>query len=180
MKSIKTCTNTWIQKFLVINKGENMGVAVYNTKFGQIKIEYDKEAVISIGRSNFNLLDIKKTDNEKNDLTDKVYWQLEEYFDGKREVFDFPFKLKGTDFQIKVWSALCEIPYGKTSTYKEIAEKIGSPKAFRAVGNANNKNKLMIVVPCHRVIGSDGKLVGYAGGLDFKKRLLDLESNIKA
>lgn len=84
-------------------------------------------------------------------------------------------ELKGTEFQKKVWKQLTYIPYGETRTYKEIAVAIGNPKASRAVGMANNKNPITIVVPCHRVVGSNGKMVGYAGGLDMKKKLLDLE-----
>ena len=105
--------------------------------------------------------------------------QLEEYFEGKRREFDLPIKQEGTDFQKKVWKALCEIPYGETRTYKEVAKMVGNEKASRAVGMANNKNNIPIIVPCHRVIGSNGKLVGYALGLDVKKYLLDLESKNK-
>ena len=101
--------------------------------------------------------------------------QLREYFDRKRRTFDFPMSLRGTDFQKSAWHALTEIPYGETRSYKQIAEIIGNPKAVRAVGLANNRNPLPIVIPCHRVVGSDGKLVGYAGGLDVKQYLIDLE-----
>lgn len=101
--------------------------------------------------------------------------QLYEYLDGKRKVFCVPLELEGTPFQKKVWQALTEIPYGQTRTYREIAERIGNPKAARAVGMANNRNPAAVFVPCHRVIGADGSLVGYAGGLDIKKKLLDLE-----
>ena len=109
------------------------------------------------------------------DLTKSAIHQLNEYFNGIRKSFDLPLEMNGTEFQKKVWNALCDIPYGETRSYKDIAEKIGNPKAVRAVGGANNKNKLMIVVPCHRVIGADGSLTGYAGGLDVKKILLELE-----
>ncbi|MDR0404874.1 MAG: methylated-DNA--[protein]-cysteine S-methyltransferase [Oscillospiraceae bacterium] len=101
--------------------------------------------------------------------------QLREYFKGKRKNFDVPLSMKGTEFQNKVWDALKLIPYGKTQTYKEIAEKINSPKACRAVGLANNKNPICIIIPCHRVVGSNNSLVGYAFGLHVKKYLLDLE-----
>ncbi|MEE9168363.1 MAG: methylated-DNA--[protein]-cysteine S-methyltransferase, partial [bacterium] len=100
------------------------------------------------------------------------------YFRGKRMTFSVPIRFDGTDFQNKVWHALTEIPYGQTVTYKEVAEKIGNPKAVRAVGNANNRNPIAIVVPCHRVIGADGKLVGYGGGLEMKEKLLKLEGAI--
>lgn len=103
--------------------------------------------------------------------------QLNEYFKGKRKVFDLPLDLSGTAFQTKVWQELLKIPYGKTVSYKDISIAINNPKAYRAVGMANNKNRIMIVVPCHRVIGSNKKLIGYAGGLKLKEYLLDLEKN---
>lgn len=105
--------------------------------------------------------------------------QLDEYFAGIRRDFELPIKLSGTDFQKKVWSALCTIPYGETRSYGEIAVLSGSPKAARAVGMANNKNPVSIIVPCHRVIGADGNMVGYGGGIDKKVFLLELEKNIK-
>ena len=103
--------------------------------------------------------------------------QLDEYFQGKRTTFSLPFKLIGTPFQLTVWKELQNIPYGKTTSYKEIAQKINKPKAYRAVGMANNKNPLPIIIPCHRVIGSNGKLIGYAGGLNLKNYLLELEKS---
>ncbi len=99
----------------------------------------------------------------------------DEYFAGGRKDFDLPLCPRGTEFQKKVWSALREIPYGETRAYGEIAAAVGNPKAARAVGMANNRNPISVIVPCHRVIGSDGKLVGYGGGLDIKEFLLDLE-----
>ncbi len=108
-------------------------------------------------------------------LHQEVRHQLKAYFEGKRKSFDLPFGFSGTDFQKKVWQALIEIPYGETRTYQDIAKAIGNPKAARAVGMANNKNSIAIVVPCHRVIGSNGKLTGYAGGLEIKAKLLRLE-----
>lgn len=101
--------------------------------------------------------------------------QLWEYFSGKRRQFDLPLDPRGTPFQKKVWTALCSIPYGETRTYGQIAEKTGNPKASRAVGMANHNNPIMIVIPCHRVIGANGSLTGYAGGLSVKQRLLELE-----
>ena len=103
--------------------------------------------------------------------------QLDEYFQGKRTTFSLPFKLTGTPFQLAVWKELQNIPYGKTTSYKEIAQKINKPKAYRAVGMANNKNPLPVIIPCHRVIGSNGKLIGYAGGLKLKNYLLELEKS---
>ena len=103
--------------------------------------------------------------------------QLDEYFQGKRTTFSLPFKLTGTPFQLAVWKELQNIPYGQTTSYKEIAQKINKPKAYRAVGMANNKNPLPIIIPCHRVIGSNGKLIGYAGELKLKNYLLELEKS---
>ena len=102
--------------------------------------------------------------------------QLEEYFDGKRQVFDLPIAMHGTNFQRAVWERLRAIPYGETRSYGEIAREIGNPKAARAVGMANNRNPISIIVPCHRVIGADGSLVGYGGGMETKRRLLDFET----
>ncbi|WP_281797656.1 methylated-DNA--[protein]-cysteine S-methyltransferase [Tepidanaerobacter syntrophicus] len=101
--------------------------------------------------------------------------QIEEYFKGQRRVFDIPLDLKGTDFQISVWEALLNIPYGTTKTYSQVAAEIGRPKATRAVGGAIGANPVSIVVPCHRVIGKDGSLTGFGGGLEIKKKLLKLE-----
>jgi len=104
-----------------------------------------------------------------------VVRQLQEYFNGERLGFDLPLHLQGTSFQKRVWEALMQIPHGETRTYKEIAQSIGAEKAVRAVGNANNKNPLPIIIPCHRVIGSNGSLVGYGGGVDKKQYLLEIE-----
>ena len=109
------------------------------------------------------------------EVLDIAFSQLEEYLDGKRKIFDLPLNPKGTTFQQKVWSCLYHIPYGETRTYKDIAEQIGDENACRAVGSANNKNPIPIFVPCHRVIGSDGNLTGYAGGMELKQKLLNLE-----
>ena len=103
--------------------------------------------------------------------------QLDEYFQGKRTTFSLPFKLTGTPFQLAVWKELQNIPYGQTTSYKKKDQKINKPKAYRAVGVANNKNPLPIIIPCHRVIGSNGKLIGYAGGLKLKNYLLELEKS---
>jgi methylated-DNA-[protein]-cysteine S-methyltransferase len=103
--------------------------------------------------------------------------QVEEYLDGKRNGFDLPLEPIGTEFQMKVWKELARIPYGKTISYTELARKIRNEKAVRAVGTANGRNPLSLVIPCHRVIAADGTLGGYAGGLEIKKRLLELESS---
>ncbi|ASW74310.1 cysteine methyltransferase [Chryseobacterium piperi] len=105
--------------------------------------------------------------------------ELKEYFENKRRIFDIPLDFKGTDFQIKVWEALLKIPYGMTKTYGELAKILGDIKAVRAVGGALNKNPISIIVPCHRVVGASGKLVGFAGGLENKSILLDLEKGFR-
>ena len=112
-------------------------------------------------------------------LFTNVVSQLKEYFEGNRTDFQFKMNPKGTDFQMKVWDELLKIPFGKTASYQEVTNNLGDPKAIRAVANANGKNPLWIVVPCHRVIGSDGSLTGYAGGLWRKKWLLDHENPVK-
>ena len=109
----------------------------------------------------------------------EVVTQLNEYFEGNRTDFQFKINPNGTDFQKKVWEELLNIPFGKTASYQEVTNNLGDPKAIRAVANANGKNPLWIVVPCHRVIGSDGSLTGYAGGLWRKKWLLDHENPVK-
>jgi len=112
---------------------------------------------------------------EETPLIAEAHKQLQEYFKGKRKDFDLPLKPLGTEFQKKVWKALQTIPYGETRSYKELAQAVGGANYCRAVGGANNKNPLAIIVPCHRVIGSNGELVGYAGGLKIKQKLLELE-----
>jgi len=113
---------------------------------------------------------------EESDNAMQVYVrELEEYFAGQRRKFQFPLDLRGTDFQRACWRALLAIPYGETRTYADIARAVGKPQGFRAVGMANNRNPVAIVVPCHRVIASDGTLCGYGGGLDLKRKLLELE-----
>jgi methylated-DNA-[protein]-cysteine S-methyltransferase len=114
---------------------------------------------------------------EENPLLKKTARQLREYFDGRRTTFDVPLDLLGTDFQKKVWRTLRTVEYGETVTYKDVAIKTGNPNASRAIGMANQKNPVPIIVPCHRVIGKDGAMVGYAGGLPMKRRLLSLESS---
>ena len=112
------------------------------------------------------------------DVIEKAVLQLNEYFAGKRKVFDVPLLFVGTDFQKKVWNELLKIPFGETLSYGEMARRIGMPKAVRAVANANGANSMSIFAPCHRVIGSDHSLVGYGGGLTAKRMLLDLELNL--
>jgi len=135
----------------------------------------------SFNRRNFkngSKNDSKKNGSEKKEtaLIKKAAGQLSEYFAGRRKEFDLPLSFAGTDFQKKVWNALMTIPYGETRSYGQIAAQIGNPKASRAVGMANNRNPISIFCPCHRVIGADGSLVGYGGGLDMKRFLLGLEA----
>ena len=118
---------------------------------------------------------------EKNStVLTKTKKQLNEYFNGKRQTFDIPVLTVGTDFQKSVWQALVDIPFGNTSTYLKIAETINNKTAIRAVANANGANALSIIIPCHRIIGSNGKMVGYAGGLPAKQKLLSLENDMFA
>ena len=109
------------------------------------------------------------------EVLEKAERQLDEYFAGERKVFNLPLAPKGTEFQKKVWAALRDIPYGETRSYGQIAAAVGNPKASRAVGMANHRNPISIIVPCHRVIGADGRLVGFGGGLWIKEKLLKLE-----
>lgn len=148
-------------------------------KLGKIGIIEENGKIVKILFINENNKNMECFIEKDTNLLLEAKKQLEEYFEGKRREFDLPIKQEGTDFQKKVWKALCEIPYGETRTYKEVAKMVGNEKASRAVGMANNKNNILIIVPCHRVIGSNGKLVGYALGLDVKKYLLDLESKNK-
>lgn len=112
---------------------------------------------------------------EETKVLKRAKQQLCEYAEGRRKSFDFPFVAVGTEFQKKVWDALSSIPYGETRSYKQIAKQVGNPNGCRAVGMANHKNPIGVVIPCHRVVGSGGALTGYAGGLDRKKSLLELE-----
>lgn len=147
--------------------------AIYQTEFGFFEISCSDDKIISIRRID----GIVHTNNSRRcKLTDDAFLQLQEYFQGKRKSFDLPLNPQGTEFQKKVWAELCNIPYSQTRTYKEIAQAIGHPKAARAVGMANNRNPIPIIIPCHRVIGASGSLIGYAYGVEMKKRLLDLES----
>ena len=146
----------------------------YDTELGRLGIRDNSQNITNLYFESENIY-IDDVIIEESDLTKLAYTQIREYLDGQRKVFDLPLHPTGTEFQIKVWKALTEIPYGETRSYKDIAISIGNEKACRAVGMANNKNPIPIIIPCHRVIGANKKLVGYAGGLDLKERLLDLE-----
>ncbi len=142
------------------------------TPIGILEIVSDESFLIK--------LDLLKTTDglrpiNPNPITERAKNQLLEYFEGKRTVFDIPLSPQGTDYQKKVWQHLLDIPYGKTISYKTLATRTGNEKASRAVGHANSKNTIMIVIPCHRVIGKNGALTGYAGGIDVKKWLIEHE-----
>jgi methylated-DNA-[protein]-cysteine S-methyltransferase len=142
---------------------------------GKLHLVSDDKSLLSVGLGGPKpSLKFKSGGKACSVLTEAVT-QLEEYFRGERVKFTLPTKANGTEFQLKAWRSLAEIPYGKTISYREQAEKLGARKAFRAVGSANGRNPLPIIVPCHRVVASDGTLGGYAGGLKMKARLLEIE-----
>lgn len=141
----------------------------YDTYAGKIGIAEEAGAITDIV---FKTIDCPV---EETELIRETKRQLDEYFAGNRKDFDVPTRLNGTEFQKRVWLALRDIPYGKTASYKDIASAVGCPKGYRAVGMANNRNPISIIYPCHRVVGSDGSLTGYGGGLDVKAKLLELE-----
>jgi len=159
-------------------KNKKTGLEIYSSTFGDILIESNGKAITKVklisknGERPETRPDRQTTPDA---LTEKATRQLEEYFSGKRKKFDLPLDPHGTKFQSSVWKALLEIPYGETRSYKQIAQMIDNPKACRAVGLANNKNPIWIIIPCHRVIGSDGSLTGYGGGLEMKQKLLEIE-----
>jgi len=147
---------------------------IYKSPIGNIKIIEENDSIISI-RINDDADDVNSRGASQSIGDFSV--QLDEYFNGKRKQFNIDYKLEGTDFQKKVWSELVDIPYGETRSYKEIASALGSSSAARAVGAACRQNPLPIVIPCHRVIGSDGSLTGFGGGLEKKSWLLEHEKN---
>lgn len=148
---------------------------IFDTPFGLLKIEELNNEIVKIDLN-------KPTSNRTFKLTkllEESFKEINEFLKGKRKKFTFKINPIGTEFQKSVWKALLNIPYGEVKTYKDIAIAIGNPKACRAVGLANNKNPIPIVIPCHRVIGSNGKLTGYAYGLSIKSHLLNLEKGAK-
>lgn len=149
-------------------------VSYYDSPLGLIEIQSKEGSIIGL-----TFHKEKRYQEKIEDVLIEAKKQLGEYFSGKRKTFDLPLKTTGTKFQTKVWKELINIPYGQTLAYKEIAVAIGNENASRAVGNANNKNKIGIIIPCHRVIGSNRKLVGYEGGLWRKKWLLEHEKRYK-
>ena len=145
-----------------------MNTRTIETPIGPLTLQADEAAVTAIRFGADGAQDASP-------LLDAAEAQLREYFAGARRTFDLPLAPHGTAFQQRVWAALRAIPYGETRTYGELAAAIGSPNASRAVGMANHRNPISIVIPCHRVIGANGTLTGYAGGLEVKRRLLALE-----
>ena len=150
---------------------QNVAIAYYQSPVGLLKIGCDEKRLYSL-----LFVDDVTDAPVENTITKSVCSQLDEYFSGGRQTFDFPFEQQGTPFQNKVWELLYHIPYGKTISYMQLAKQYGDVKAIRAVASANGKNNLAIVVPCHRVIGSNATLTGYAGGLWRKRWLLDHEA----
>ena len=144
--------------------------AFYQSPFGLLKIGAADGKVILVG-----IVSKQNEPNQPTALSAEVYRQLQEYFAGKRTVFTVPYALNGTSFQQAVWEQIAKIPYGQTVTYKDIAQAIDKPRAFQATGRAVGANPLAILIPCHRVVGSNGELTGYAFGLEMKKALLNLE-----
>jgi methylated-DNA-[protein]-cysteine S-methyltransferase len=142
----------------------------YNTPIGRLWLAEEDGSLTDL-----SFRSILNAEERETPLLKRVTAQLTEYFEGKRRIFDMPLNPIGTAFQKSVWSALQDIPYGETRSYKDIAVAVGNEKACRAVGMANNKNPISVIIPCHRVIGAHGALTGYGGGLDIKQALLNME-----
>lgn len=163
-----------IRKYFKYENIENVNfknsVTYFDSPIGLIEIQSEKGEIISL-----DFIKEKRYDEKLEPVLSEAKRQLTDYFEGKRKIFDLPLQMNGTSFQKRVWNELTKIPYGNTLSYKEVAIQIGNENASRAVGNANNKNKIAIIIPCHRVIGSSGKLVGYEGGIERKKWLLEHE-----
>lgn len=149
----------------------NMYSSLYTSPIGLLEIKASENAILNI-----NLVKDKtnKCENE-NVIINKCKQELDEYFSKKRKTFDIPIKYTGTDFQNKVWMKICEIKYGTELSYKDLAKKIGRETAIRAVANAVGKNKILILIPCHRILGANKSLTGFSAGIENKKYLLDLE-----
>jgi methylated-DNA-[protein]-cysteine S-methyltransferase len=149
------------------------------TPIGELLLVADESALTGVyftGQKHFPAIHKDWKKNENHPVLKKAAAQLKDYFAGKRVEFDLPLRLTGTGFQEKVWKEIARIPFGKTLTYSELAKRVGSPSAIRAAGASTGRNPVGIIVPCHRVVGKDGSLTGYAGGLDRKRHLLKLEN----
>lgn len=160
---------------------ETMYYNFIETQFGTLLLCSTKKGVKRIMLPGANQLlqlkqEFKNDEYEENkEINERAALQLQEYFQGKRKQFSLELELEGTEFQKKVLEAVREVPYGTTRSYKDIAERIGNPKAVRAVGNANRTNPLPIIIPCHRIIGTDGSMTGFGGGIELKRKLLEFE-----
>ncbi len=151
-----------------------METVYLQTPIGYAELKGDEDGLASV-----TVFDGEKQMDVIPEVLEDAFYQFSEYFEGKRKVFNLKLNPQGTVFQKRVWNALLEIPYGKTTSYLELSKTLGDVKAIRAVASANGKNPLWIVIPCHRVIGSNGDLTGYAGGLHRKKWLIEHESPVK-
>lgn len=147
---------------------------IYQTILGKVQIVEKSGAITGVS---FQRIYSENLVDRETLVIKEAFKQLSEYFKGSRNDFDLPLDPKGTDFQKEVWHELTKIPYGETRSYKQVAESLGASKSCRAVGSANNKNPIAIVIPCHRVVGSNGNLTGYAGGLHRKEFLINLEQS---
>ena len=148
----------------------------YNSPIGTVEIVSDENSIIELS---FAPKAMENNLQAIPQVLQSALQQIEEYFQGKRSVFDLKLKAEGTEFQCKVWQRLIEVPYGATACYGDIAAAVGNRKSSRAVGGANNKNKIAIIIPCHRIVGADGSLTGYEGGLWRKEWLLKHEKSNK-
>ena len=158
------------------NRGGFILKSCRKTSFGFLTVTERNNAIAAIAFADPPPRGESPSPETETPLLKEAFRQLEEYFTGKRKDFDLPLDPEGTPFMKRVWKRLLEIPYGKTASYREIAVSIGIPGGMRAVGLASHRNPIPVIIPCHRVIGSDGRLVGYAGGLSLKRRLLALEA----
>lgn len=145
----------------------------YETQFGKIGIAENGEAITNVFFK--NTVQPQEYETKETELLKKAAGELHEYLAGERKAFDIPLAPEGTDFEKSVWNALLAIPYAQTRSYAQVSAAIGNPKACRAVGRANGRNPISIFIPCHRVIGANGTLTGYAGGVDMKQALLQIE-----
>lgn len=152
-----------------------MSASIVESPLGKILIEEFDGKIQQVRFLEEN--ELPQLNDEENPIQLEAKQQLKAYFNSHLQEFNLPIQVNGTDFQKKVWNKLVDIPFGKTASYGELSKKLGDPNYVRAVGNANGKNPIAIVIPCHRIIGSTGNLVGYAGGLWRKKWLLDFEGN---
>jgi methylated-DNA-[protein]-cysteine S-methyltransferase len=150
----------------------------FETPFGPAWASVDSNGAVTV--FNFGVGDDGAGDERGGVFNPEVARQIEEFFAGKRQAFDFPLAPKGTEFQKRVWAELLKIPFGETISYGELARRIGNPAASRAVGRANATNPIALIVPCHRVIGTNGKLTGYGGGIELKDKLLAWERGIRS